>query len=72
MGFQVQIRKDGDTIQGCAVRIEYAGGSAEGTTDEGGFVNFDYDKDGSVTIYLDGQRRGTYDYAETQSVTIML
>jgi hypothetical protein len=50
----------------------YAGGSAEGTTDAGGFVTFDYDRSGPLTLFLDGERRGTYDYAETQSVTIML
>ncbi len=46
MSFQVQVRKDDDTIQGAKVRIEYAGGSDEGTTDADGFVTFDYDRSG--------------------------
>ena len=72
MPFQVQIRKDGDCVEGSRVRIEHAGGSEEGVTNADGLVTFAYDRAGSVTIWVEDQRRGTYDYAETQSVTVML
>jgi hypothetical protein len=72
MGFQVQIRKDGDCIEGSRVRIEFGGGSEEGRTDADGFVTFTYAQPGPVTIWVDDQKRGTYDYATAQSVTVML
>jgi hypothetical protein len=71
MGLKVQVRKDGDGVAGACVRIEFGGGSLEGTTGEEGWVEFEYEQAGPVTLWLDGQRRGTYDYATSQSVTIM-
>ena len=72
MSFQVQVRKDGDCIEGSRVRIEHAGGSEEGVTGADGFVTFPWESAGPVTVWIDDQRRGTYDYAESQSVTVML
>jgi hypothetical protein len=71
MAFEVRIRKDEEGVAGAGVRIEYAGGSLDGVTDDDGVVSFDYDRAGPVTIVVDGQRRGTYDYADTQSVTVL-
>ncbi len=71
MSFQIQVRKDEAGVAGACVRIEFEGGSLEGTTDADGFVTFDHDRAGPVTLWLDGARRGTYDPAETQSVTIL-
>jgi hypothetical protein len=72
MGLQVQIRKDSDCVEGVTVRIEHAGGSEEGKTGADGFVTFGWDKSGPVTLYVDGKRHGTYDYDQTQIVTIMV
>jgi hypothetical protein len=71
MGFKVQVRKDEDGVAGACVRIEFSGGSLEGTTGDDGWVSFDYEQAGPVTLFLDGQKRGTYDYATSQSVTIL-
>jgi hypothetical protein len=71
MAFEVRLRKDEEGIAGAAVRIEYAGGALDAVTDEDGLATFAYDRAGPVTIVVDGQRRGTYDYADTQSVTVL-
>jgi hypothetical protein len=71
MGLKVQVRKDSEVVAGACVRIEFGGGSLEGVTGEDGWVAFDYERVGPVTLWLDGQKRGTYDYAVSQSVTIM-
>lgn len=71
MGFEVRVRKDEDGVAGAAVRIEFEGGSLEGVTDADGYVRFAYDRAGATTLFVEGQRRGTYDYAETQSVTVL-
>jgi hypothetical protein len=71
MGFRVQVRRDDDGVPGACVRIEFQGGSLEGTTGADGWVAFDYEQAGPVTLWLDGQKRGTYDYAQSQSVTIL-
>jgi hypothetical protein len=71
MAFEVQVRKDEDGVAGVAVRIEFDGGSLEGVTDADGFARFEYDRPGPLTLFVDGQRRQTYDYAQVQSVTIL-
>jgi hypothetical protein len=71
MSFEVRIRKGDDGVAGAEVRIEFADGSLTGVTDADGFVRFDHDRAGPTTIFVDGQQRGTYDYAETQSVTVL-
>jgi hypothetical protein len=71
MSFQVQVRKDDAGVAGACVRIEFAGGSLEGETDADGWVTFDHDRPGPMTLFLDGQRRGTYDRETNQSVTIL-
>ncbi len=71
MDFQIEVRKGGAGVAGACVRIEFHGGAMESTTDERGFVVFDYNYTLPVTIWLDGARRGTYFPSDTTEVVIL-